>query len=205
MDCVKAAGLFHKCVPDIASEVRQVLAGELHYQAMIYHVLRSKGGLPASQLGLNVKQWIANPRTELFRGLDLRKAERYRGGFEPIPDLVIFHPDVAGNWQRRDPRHKMKYMRLAIEVKASERAGGRLRPGEVIRDILKLAAHRDEVHFRRGKFTPVMLIVDVAPGKGEQMTHGARAEAVEAAREHAVDWVRIDPGEIEALRFSSST
>jgi hypothetical protein len=86
--------------PQIVAETRQVLAGELHYQAMVYHALRTSGAVPLNQVGMNVKQWIVDVSSPLFQALDLKKAEGFRGGFEPIPDVVIFKPDVAGNWQR---------------------------------------------------------------------------------------------------------
>jgi hypothetical protein len=59
-----------------------VLASELHYQTMIYHALRSAGGVPVGQLGMNVKQDVRDVRSELFRQYDLAKHEDYRGGFE---------------------------------------------------------------------------------------------------------------------------
>jgi hypothetical protein len=47
---------------------------------------------------MNVKIWIPDVVSEYFRMLDLRKAEDFRGGFEPIPDLVIFRPEIAGDF-----------------------------------------------------------------------------------------------------------
>ena len=52
----------------MADECRAVLGGELHYQAMAYHALRM-AGVPLAQVGMNVKQWIAEPTSELFRQL----------------------------------------------------------------------------------------------------------------------------------------
>ena len=74
--------------PLIKSECLSVLGSELHYQAMIYHALRTDGRVPANQIGMNVKMWIDNPVSELFKRLSDRKHENYRRGFEPIPDVV---------------------------------------------------------------------------------------------------------------------
>ena len=54
------------------TECNAVLGSELHYQAMIYHSLRVSG-VPANQLGMNVKMWISNPVTPLFQELDKKK------------------------------------------------------------------------------------------------------------------------------------
>ena len=47
---------------------------------------------------MNVKMWIDNPVSELFRKFDLRKHEDYRGGFESIPDVYLFSTRVEGDW-----------------------------------------------------------------------------------------------------------
>ena len=72
------------------AECRSVLGSELHYQALLYHCLRAYGQVPSRQLGMNVKIRITEVVSDLFRELDVRKAEGFRGGFEPIPDVVIF-------------------------------------------------------------------------------------------------------------------
>jgi len=36
-------------------ECRSVLGSELHYQALLYHCLRTYGKVPSRQLGMNVK------------------------------------------------------------------------------------------------------------------------------------------------------
>lgn len=78
----------------------------------------------------------------------------------------------------------LRHMLVAIEVKASERCAGRLRPGEIMRDIDKIAAHRDEVSRirERGRgFAPVVMIIDAAYDECEQMTQWA----FDRVREHA--------------------
>ncbi|MGI9280021.1 MAG: hypothetical protein ACR2PX_10390 [Endozoicomonas sp.] len=54
--------------PMIQEECLQVLGSELHYQAMLYHCLRTAGAVPIDQLGMNVKIWISNPVSSLFHG-----------------------------------------------------------------------------------------------------------------------------------------
>jgi len=171
--------------PNIVADCRTVLGSELHYQAMIYHCLRI-AGVPIQQLGMNVKMDIKNCQSELFKKLDLRKNESYRGGFEPIPDVVIFSPDVEGDWRRRRPEVTLRTMLLAIEVKASERAKARLGFAEIARDIDKLAAHREEAIFRKTDFLPVMMIIDTAPMDKEQMTESAIGRCTEYAHNHDV-------------------
>lgn len=76
--------------PAFVAECRSVLGSELHYQALLYHCLRAHGQVPSRQLGMNVKIWITDVVSEYFRPLGEKKRPEYRGGFEPIPDVVIF-------------------------------------------------------------------------------------------------------------------
>lgn len=179
--------------PAICKECVAVLGSELHYQAMIYHALRSFGGVPLNQLGMNVKQWIPNVRSELFRQYDLAKHEDYRGGFEPIPDVVIFSPAVEGDWRRRRTEHTIASMLVVIEVKASERHKGRLSSFEIVKDIQKLSAHREEVLQCGFDFYPIMLVIDSAPDKTERMTRQSVIEALKAARKLGVEWRYVSP------------
>ena len=177
----QALAALSRAWPQIVVESRQILAGELHYQAMTYFALRDTGQVPLRQLGMNVKQWITDVQSELFRTLDARKHEQYRGGFEPIPDAVIFHPDANGSWQRRSRERTLMQMLLAIEIKASERSQSRLSRREILHDTAKLAAHRQEVQFRGSDFAPVMMVIDVTALENERM----RPADIEACREHA--------------------
>jgi hypothetical protein len=178
--------------PLVVAECRDTLGGELHYQAMAYHCLR-RAGLPATQLGMNVKQWIDAPVTPLFRALDSRKQAGFQGGFEPIPDIVIFRPEIGGDWRRRNRQATLRHMLLAIEVKASERARGRLRAGELLRDIRKLAAHRDELRHRGGDMHPVMMVIDTAPLAEERMPAAKLDLARAAARAQGVSFLYVSP------------
>ena len=154
--------------PLIVDECRAVLGGELHYQAVIYHCLRLSGA-PRAQIGMNVKQWIVDPITSLFIQNDLRKHQDFRGGFEPIPDIVLFRPEIGADWRRRNHVLTLRHMLLAIEVKASERLGRRLRQSEIVADCMKLAAHREEVQHRGSVMLPVVIVVDTAPNASERM------------------------------------
>ncbi len=189
---VDAVRLVAEAWPLIVAECRNALGGELHYQAMAYHCLR-RAELPATQLGMNVKQWIDAPVTPLFRALDSRKEPGFQGGFEPIPDIVIFRPAIGGDWRRRNRQATLRHMLLAIEVKASERANGRLRAGEVIRDIRKLAAHRDELRHRGGDMHPMMMVIDTAPMAEERMSAAKLELARAAARAQGVSFLYVSP------------
>jgi hypothetical protein len=83
--------------------------------------------VPSRQLGMNVKIWITDVVSELFRKLDEKKHPEFRGGFEPIPDVVSFRPEIEGDWRRRNREKTLRQMLMAIEVKASERYLGRPR------------------------------------------------------------------------------
>jgi hypothetical protein len=176
--------------PAIVEECRAMLGGELHYQAVVYHCLR-QAGVPRMQLGMNVKQWIANPVTPLFQANDLRKHLDYRGGFEPIPDVVLFGSGVVGDWRRRNADATLRHMLLAMEVKASERADGRLSAREVINDVRKLAAHRAEVAHRGGKMAAAMLVIDVAPDANERMREADMAACRTEAETVDVAWFYV--------------
>lgn len=103
--------------PAIIKECRCVLASELHYQVVVYHCLREVGQVPLKQIGMNVKTWIPDVVSDYFRALDLRKPEDFRGGFGPIPDIVIFRPDIQGDFRRRNNSNTLRQMLMAIEIK----------------------------------------------------------------------------------------
>lgn len=188
----ESAELLLKAWPSIVSECRETLGSELYYQAVVYHNLR-KAGVPLAQIGMNVKMQIDNPVSQLFQELDPRKHENFRGGFEPIPDVALFSPSVSADWRRRNSIATLRSLLLAVEIKASERADGRLRPGEVIGDIEKLAAHRDEAIHRGTDFYPVMMVIDTAPLLKEQMTNYGFNQAVESAEELDVSFLYLSP------------
>ena len=178
---------------NIKDECLAVLGSELHYQAMIYHSLRTVGNVPLGQLGMNVKMWIDDPVSELFQSLDQRKHQDYQGGFEPIPDVVIFKPSINGDWRRRNNENTLLNMLIAIEVKASERANGRLQPSEISLDIKKLGAHREEVVARGADLLPVMLIIDSASDQKERMTESALIKSQDLAERLKVGFLYVSP------------
>jgi len=159
---------------------------------MTYFCLRSSG-IDRGQIGMNVKQYIEDPVSTIFRQLDARKHENYRGGFEPIPDIVLFRPEISGDWRRRNREQTLRHMLLAIEIKASERAGNRLTVREVLRDIEKLAAHREEVLARGAGMTPVMMVVDVAPLQEERMRPQTMETARASSAQLGVGWLYVSP------------
>ncbi len=173
--------------PAIQDECLDVLGSELHYQAMIYHCLRNHGSVPRQQLGMNVKMWIRGPVTDLFQGLAISKTTGYQAGFEPIPDVVIFDDGIGSDWRRRNREKTLLHMLIAIEVKASERKNGRLRPKEIITDVEKLVAHRSEAEHRGGQMLPVMLIIDSAPLENERMTADALKTVIQTAADNHVE------------------
>lgn len=187
--------------PFIVAECRQVLGSELHYQAVVYHCLRRHGEVPLGQLGMNVKMWIDRPVSELFQKLDAKKHEDYGGGFEPIPDVCLFSPHVAADWRRRNRDKTMAALLLAIEIKASEREAKRLLPDEIIKDITKIAAHRQEAKARGSSFFPVMMVIDTAPDPSERMTSESLSESEAKAQELSVGFMYVSPSsEINTLR-----
>lgn len=181
----------------ICQECNQVLGSELHYQAMIYHCLRSAGGVPVDQLGMNVRQFFPTVHSELFKTFAMAKAEGYRDGFEPVPDVVIFSQGVMGDWRRRRHDHTIKHMLAVIEIKASERAGTSLSLSEVVRDIHKLAAHRDEARHIGHDFAPIMLVVDSAREARERMKADWVMAAKSEAKANAVQWRYVSPEHCE--------
>jgi hypothetical protein len=198
---VEALEALTRSWPRIVEECRSVLGSELHYQAVIYHCLRSFGKVPPGQLAMNVKIWIPDVVSEYFRMLDLRKAEDFRGGFEPIPDLVIFRPEIAGDFgpeivgdfRRRNHTNSLRHMLLAAEIKASERFQGRLQAGEIRKDILKLDALRLEARAREADVIPAVIIVDTAPDEIERMGSWALEETRDAATSQGVCFFYLSP------------
>lgn len=190
-----ALGALNEAWMHIVDECRAVLGSELHYQAVVYHCLRLHGAVPREQIGMNVKMWIADCVTPLFQNLDQRKNARYRGGFEPIPDIVLFSPAINGDWRRRNNKQTLLSMLMAIEVKASERSQGRLTQGEIVNDIHKLHAHREEVRHRGADMMPVMMVIDTAQEPVERMTPSALESAIAHAEEQGVFFYYVSPVE----------
>lgn len=158
-----------------------MLASELHYQAVLYHCSRVHGSVPPGQLGMNAKVWSEGVVSEDFRARDLRKAEGFGGGLEPVPDGVIFGPEIGGDFRRRNRENTMRRTLLAVEVKASEKVRKRLGRGEIVGDVVKLEALGIEVRHRDSDVLGAAGAVDTAPEAGERMTPEARRAAEAAA------------------------
>jgi len=125
-----------------------------------------------------------------------KKRPEYQGGFEPIPDVVIFRPEIDGDWRHRNYENTLRQMLVAVEVRASERHLGRLTAHEVVNDIKKLDALRTEATNKRGSdVVPAVVVVDTAPEARERMTPEARGEVEAAAREHMVCFFYLSPSE----------
>lgn len=178
--------------PYIVEECRQVLGSELHYQAMVYHCLRTHGCVPSDQIGMNVKMYIESPKSKFFRKAQKGRHADFQG-VEPIPDVCLFKPKIFGDWRRRNFEDTLTSLLLAIEIKASERQDGRLRVGEIVGDIEKLSAHREEARHRKSTFLPVMLVIDTAPIEKERMTKEGLKEAKMIARELQVEFLYLSP------------
>ena len=202
MDNPDAKTILAKAWPSIIEECRAVLGGELHYQAIVYHCLRN-AGWPRTQIGMNVKQWIEDPVSAAFKANAHKKHADFGGGFEPVPDVVLFSMEIAGDWRRRNYYNTLRHMRCAIEIKASERANGRLRAGEIRNDIAKLVAHRQEVEHRGFQMLPVMMVIDVAPAVAERMVKSAVADCAEFAADQYVAWLYVSP-DTQAFRINDS-
>jgi hypothetical protein len=190
-----ALGALKRAWPTFVTECRSVLGSELHYQALLYHCLRTHGVVPPRQLGMNVKMRIMDPVSEHFRMLDEKRHPDYRGGFEPIPDVVIFRPEIDGDFRRRNRENTSRQMLMAIEIKASERHPSRLGAREIVKDILKLEALRIEARHRGSDVLPAISTIDTAPEANERMTSYARQEVEAAAREHGVCFFYVSPSE----------
>jgi|GEM_PF-1899226 len=177
----------------ICQECRNVLSSELHYQAIMYGCFRNTGKVPIKQIGMNVKIRIFNPITSLFRELDNQKHKDYQGGYEPIPDIVLFSPAIDGDFRRRNRENTLKHMLMAIEVKASERENGRLMPGEIIRDLKKLKAFQNEASRRRSYFVPTMIIVDTAKEDDGRMRRNSLEEVAISAKKQNIGLFYLNP------------
>ncbi len=173
----------------ITEECKSVLGSELHYQAIIYHCLRQYGNVPISQIGMNVKITFLNPKTNFFKDGMKNKKSEYQEGKEIIPDITIFSTNIKSDFRRRNSKNTLKETLYSLEVKASERKNGRLRPKEIKSDILKLKAQYTETNLKHGIEIGIgMLIIDTAPKSNEKITKKTLNEIVAFAKENSVDF-----------------
>lgn len=140
------------CFDTIRSECRSVLASELHYQAMIYHILRNKTKFPLTQIGMNVKITIENPSTKFLQKKIKTKNEKFQHyGIEITPDISFFSKEINADWRRRNYKYTLQKTLYAMEVKVSERHHKRIVFSEIKNDILKLKAQKEETFFLHKK------------------------------------------------------
>ncbi len=178
-----------KSIPYIEKECKLVLSSELHYQAMIYHCLRLYSNIPVTQLGMNVKIYIKNPKAIFLKEAIKKKNINYRQGKEIIPDVSIFSQNINCDFRRRNCKNTLRETLYSLEIKASERLKGRIRPGEVINDIIKLKAQLQEIKNKYNKVIGVgIIIIDTAPKKAERMTPQALDNVKNVANKENVDF-----------------
>ncbi|HIE45844.1 MAG TPA: hypothetical protein EYP87_06745 [Flavobacteriaceae bacterium] len=175
-------------IDKITEECKSVLGSELHYQAIIYHCLRQYGNVPISQIGMNVKITFLNPKTKFLKDGMKKKKPEYQEGKEIIPDITIFSTNIKSDFRRRNSKNTLKETLYSLEVKASERKNGRLRPKEIKTDILKLKAQYTETNLKHGIEIGIgMLVIDTAPKSNEKITKKTLNEIVSFAKENGVD------------------
>jgi hypothetical protein len=148
----EALAALDRAWPTICEECLRAPGGVRHYQAVIYHALRTAGEVPLTQLGAGVRQFLPNLVSKYLRETAARRHSLHR---ELITDIVIFAPDVASDWRRSEA--SLRSMRLAINVVAAygrdegKNALKRLRSEHLLTVIRLLAAHREEVRNRFAK------------------------------------------------------
>lgn len=168
----------------------------------MYRCFREFGEVPVEQIGMNVKIWIDNPITSFLRTREYYKHKDFRGGIEPVPDIVLFTPEIKGDFRRRNNENTFKCMLMAIEVKASERENSRLTPGEICEDIYKLEAFRNEARRRRKNFVPTMVVLDTAPQPEERMTSQSVETILSEAKQHNVGLFYLAPDSDEIVEWN---
>ena len=183
-----------RAIPLIWRECVQVLGSELHYQAMIYHCLRTEGKVPLGQIGMNVKIYITHPQSDFFKQKLANKKGEWAEGFEPIPDITIFSEKINNDWRRRNYDNTLKESIYALELKASERQDSRLRYKEIKNDIDKLIAQDEETWLRHKKrIGKGRMIIDTAPKKEERMKPDTLGELRGYAKQNGIDFWYLSP------------
>ena len=173
----------------IQNECKSVLGSELHYQAIIYHCLRDFGNVPISQIGMNVKIWINNPKTSFLIERMNKKHINFREGQEIIPDITIFTENVKSDFRRRNYKNTLKETIYSLEIKASERENGRLQRNEIKIDIIKLKSQFTETKLKHKKEIGIgIMVIDTAPKESEKMKKDTLDEVTEFAKENGVDF-----------------
>lgn len=173
----------------IVQECRKVLGSELHYQAMIYHLLLLEGLIPVEQIGMNVKTTIKDVNTQFLKDRIAKKNINYQSdGIEIIPDVSIYNKNIKSDYRRRNYENTLKNTLYSLEIKASERQNGRLTFSEIKEDVLKLKAQFEETKIKHGiEIGLGMMIIDVAPTASERIKSKTLQEIISLANECKVD------------------
>lgn len=191
-----------KCFGNIIHECRSVLGSELHYQAMVYHLLRQVGEVPLNQLGMNVKITIPNVSSPFLKERILKKKKNYQSfGIEIIPDISFFRSELNADWRRRNHINTFKETLYSLEIKASERHKGRISYPEIETDLLKLKAQAEETELQHDRKIGIgMMIIDVAPKLEERITDNSLTKIKAFSKLHSIDlWYFSQVGQLEIL------
>ncbi len=185
----QARNSINNAFKQIQFECKSVLGSELHYQAIIYHCLRNFGNVPISQIGMNVKIWINNPKTPFLKEKIKKKHINYRIGQEIIPDITIFTKNIKSDFRRRNHKKTLRETLYSLEIKASERKEGRLQRSEIKTDIIKLKSQYTETKLKHNKEIGIgIMVIDTAPKENERMRKKTLDEVTEFAKENGVDF-----------------
>jgi hypothetical protein len=173
----------------IIEECRSVLGSELHYQAMVYHLLRALGKVPLSQIGMNVKTTIEDCKTDFFKDRITKKDKKFRSkNLEIIPDISFYSNSLKADWRRRNYKNTLEKTIYSLEIKASERNKGRLQFKEIETDFLKLKAQYNETKLKFNKEIGIgMMIIDVAPLENERMKKETLNKIIELSKKLSID------------------
>ncbi|MBP1840442.1 hypothetical protein [Formosa algae] len=179
----------HNSYSTIVNECRTVLGSELHYQAMVYSILRTKGKVPISQIGMNVKTCIENCQTEFLQERIRKKNIKFQSiDLEIIPDISVYEKSINSDWRRRNFKNTLKKTLYSLEIKASERHYNRLVFSEIKNDLFKLKAQYEETKIKFGKLIGIgMLIIDTAPKCEERISKSTLKQSIDIAKELNID------------------
>ena len=105
--------------PGIIDDCCEVLGSELHYQAMIYHRLRTDGQIPVAQLGMNVPMYLANPVTPYFQDLIEKRKKRksaydFKTVFGEVLPIMMILESTPKKSETMTEQTAQKYMQCAI-------------------------------------------------------------------------------------------
>ena len=148
------------------------------------------------------KTTISNVSSPFLKERILKKNEKYQSfGIEIIPDISFFRTDINGDWRRRNHINTFKETLYSLEIKASERANGRIAYSEIETDLLKLKAQTEETERQHNrKIGAGLMIIDVAPKMEERITVNSLNRIKALSKPHAIDlWYFSQDQQLEIL------